>query len=97
MKSWDTSAEKPSRLRIAVRVTPRAGRDEITRDGKTLRVKLTAPPVDGAANEALVSLLAARLHLAKRAIEIVRGVSSREKLIEITGLSETGFWSRLGF
>jgi uncharacterized protein (TIGR00251 family) len=51
-----------------------------------LKVRLTAPPVDGAANEALVALLAERLGIPKRAIQIVRGATSRQKTVEITGM-----------
>lgn len=52
-----------------------------------LRARLTAPPVDNAANEALVKLLADQLALPKRAITIVRGATSRQKLIEIADLT----------
>ena len=96
MKTTGTPAEKSSLLRIAIRVTPSARREEITRDGAILRVKLTAPPVDGTANEALVALLTARLRLPKQAIQIVYGATSREKLVEISGLADTEFWDRLG-
>jgi Uncharacterized conserved protein len=52
-----------------------------------LRARLTAPPVDNAANEALVKLLADQLALPKRAITIVRGATSRQKIIEIADLT----------
>ncbi len=52
-----------------------------------LSVRLTAQPVDGAANEALVALLAERLALPKRSIRIVRGATSRLKTLEIDGLT----------
>lgn len=72
---------------IAVRVQPRSSRNEIawTQDG--LKVCLTAAPVDGAANEALIRLLADRLALPRRAIHVARGVTSRQKLVEIDGLT----------
>lgn len=83
-------------LTVAVRVTPRASRDTLTlEDGGILRARLTAPPVEGAANEALVSLLAERLHLPKRAITIVRGASSRDKQITITGITADDLRARL--
>jgi uncharacterized protein YggU (UPF0235/DUF167 family) len=52
-----------------------------------LKARLMAPPVDGAANEALVALLAERLGIPKRAIRIVRGATSRQKTVEITGMT----------
>lgn len=71
--------------RVAVRVLPRAARNAI--DGVTeagaLRVRLTAPPVEGAANAALVALLADALDLPKRAVTIVRGEHGREKIVLI--------------
>jgi uncharacterized protein (TIGR00251 family) len=69
-------------------VIPRAKRTEIAgRRGGALLVRLAAPPVDGAANEALLAFLAERLGIAKRRIAIVRGAASREKTIAIEGLS----------
>ncbi len=52
-----------------------------------LKVHLTAPPVDGAANDALVALLAERLAVPRRMISIVRGSTSRQKTVEIRGLT----------
>lgn len=80
---------------IAVRVTPRAARDELILDGDILRVKLRAPPVDGAANMALVALVARRLGLPKRAVGIWRGAAAREKVLAITGLDAEGIRRRL--
>ena len=50
-------------------------------------MRLTAPPVDGAANEALVALLAERLGVPKRQVVIVRGATSRLKVVEVVGLN----------
>jgi hypothetical protein len=75
-------------VRFNVHVQPRASRTEIAgeRDG-ALRVRLTAPPVDNAANEALVELLAKALRIARRDIRIVGGATSRRKVIEIDGVT----------
>ncbi|MEO7021037.1 MAG: DUF167 domain-containing protein [Ktedonobacteraceae bacterium] len=73
-------------MRVSVRVVPRSSKNEITWDGDTLKVRLTAPPVDGAANEALITLLAGRLGLPKRALQIVQGATGRQKVLEIEGL-----------
>jgi uncharacterized protein (TIGR00251 family) len=73
--------------RIAVRVQPRARKDEIggERDG-ALVVRVTAPPVEGRANEAVRKLLAKRLGIASGRVSIVRGASGRDKLVEIEGM-----------
>lgn len=72
---------------LAVRIQPRASRNGITRmeDG-TLKIRLTAPPVDGAANEALVKLLAGTFGIAKSRVEILSGHTSREKRVRISGI-----------
>jgi uncharacterized protein len=74
--------------RIDVRVQPRARRNEIAgeRDGALL-VRVTAPPVEGRANEAVRRLLAKRLGIAAGRVSVVRGDSSRDKLVEIEGMA----------
>jgi hypothetical protein len=70
---------------LAVRVTPRASKNEIVEvlsDG-TVKVHLTAPPVEGKANEALVKFLAEVLGVAPTRIEVVAGASGRDKLISV--------------
>lgn len=84
------------RLLVAVRVTPRASHDAITCERGVLRVRLQAPPVEGAANDALVALFARTLGLPKRAITLERGAASREKLVAITHLPLDEFWRRIG-
>src|SRR6476661_8163835 len=79
--------EEANRLLVAVRVTPRARRNELSFADGVLHVRLTAPPVEGAANAALIALLAERLGLPRRAITLLRGESSREKLVAIEGIS----------
>ncbi|MBF0417380.1 MAG: YggU family protein [Magnetococcales bacterium] len=73
-------------LILTTRVQPRASRDKIlgAREG-VLAVSLTAPPVEGAANEAVIRLFAKALHVAKGGVRIVRGERSRDKVIRITG------------
>jgi uncharacterized protein (TIGR00251 family) len=73
--------------RIAVRVQPGARRDDVAgeREG-TLLVRVTAPPVEGKANEAVRRLLAKRLGIAPGRVSVVRGASSRHKLVEIDGM-----------
>jgi len=74
---------------LTVRVQPRASRNSLTvqPDG-TLRIRLTAPPVGGEANAALVIFLAESLDVPKRSIEVVAGKAGRTKLVRIHGMSE---------
>jgi len=74
-------------LVFEVRVAPRASRDRIVgvQDG-ALKVALTAPPVDGAANEALRKMLAKAFGVSKSSIEIVRGDRARTKLLRVQGV-----------
>jgi uncharacterized protein (TIGR00251 family) len=75
---------------LSIRIQPRASKNEILRmEGGMLKVRLTAPPVDGAANEALIKFLADTLSIAKSQVEIVSGHTSREKRIKISGTGET--------
>ena len=75
-------------VRFDVRVQLRASRNEVVgeHDG-ALRVRLAAPPVDGAANEALVEFLAKVLRVAKRDVKIVSGATSKRKIVEIDGVT----------
>ncbi len=69
---------------MQVQLQPRASRNRIAgRQGEAIKVQVHAPPVDGAANAALIETLAEVLGVPRRAIAIVRGVSSRTKLVEI--------------
>jgi uncharacterized protein (TIGR00251 family) len=80
---------------INVRVSPRASRDAVSRtEGGVLKVRLTAPPVEGKANRALKRFLAKRLGVPQTHVEIVSGVRARVKTIRIEGLS-SGEVSRL--
>ena len=70
-------------------VQPRASRSELAgTHGTALKVRLQAPPVEGAANEALIALIADRLGLSKRAVHVVGGATSRSKTVEIEGTTE---------
>jgi uncharacterized protein (TIGR00251 family) len=73
--------------RFAVRLTPRAASDRVDGvvDGE-LRARVTAPAVDGAANNALVRLLADELGIARRDVRIVAGATGRRKLIAVDGI-----------
>jgi uncharacterized protein len=80
--------DRPSGVRFAVHVQPRASRTEIAGiHGDALKVRLSAPPVDGAANEALVDFLSERFAVPRRSVTIVSGAQSRAKIVEIDGLT----------
>jgi uncharacterized protein len=63
--------------------------------GNELRIKVTAPPVDSAANEALVRFLAAQLDVPRNRIELLRGHTSRHKQLKIYGMSVLDLLSRI--
>jgi uncharacterized protein len=71
--------------RLTVRLTPRGGADRVegAGEGGVLHVRVAAPPVDGAANEALCRLLARELALPRGAVRVVAGATGRRKLVEV--------------
>jgi uncharacterized protein (TIGR00251 family) len=79
----------PPNIRFAVRLTPKGGRDSVEgwtveSDGKrTLKARVSAPPEDGKANQALIRLLAKTLNIGKSKVRIVSGAASRLKIIEV--------------
>ena len=73
---------------LSVKLQPRASANEIGEPlGDELRIKVTAPPVDAAANQVLVELLAEKLDCARGRIELVRGHKSRHKVIKLHGFT----------
>ncbi len=89
--------ESEGAVSFAVRVAPRASRDAIEGEWQgALRVRLTAPPVDDRANEALRRLLAGRLNIAISAVRIVAGDHSRTKRIEIRGVRAVQILALMG-
>ena len=89
-------------MRLPVRVTPKGGRDGV--DGWALdpegrpylKIRVSAPPSEGAANAALVALLAKTLKRPKSSVRIVAGETARLKMIEIDGLDEPAAHAVLG-
>ena len=77
-------------MMLNIRLAPNAKRNEITGfDAQgTLKIRVTAKPVEGQANEALVALLSKELRMPKSAIVIKQGLTSKNKLIEIIGLNK---------
>jgi uncharacterized protein (TIGR00251 family) len=82
---------------LRLRVQPRASREEVAGvTADTIRLRLTAPPVDGAANEALIRFLAAKLNVPQSALELVSGRTGRTKVVAVTGVSVVEAARRLG-
>jgi hypothetical protein len=75
-------------LVLTVRVQPRASRDALVLEDTRLKVRITAPPVDGAANAHLLRYLAGRFGVAPSRTELVRGTTGREKTVRIQAPSE---------
>jgi len=80
--------ERPDGIYLSVKLQPRASKSEIDGPiGDELKIKVTAPPVDAAANQALVELLSHTLGCSKGAVKIIRGQTSRHKTILISGVN----------
>lgn len=81
---------------VRLRVQPRASRDEIVGwQAGALRVRVTAPPVEGEANRAVAALLARALGVRPSAVSVVRGERGRDKLVRVEGLSVAEVEARL--
>jgi uncharacterized protein len=85
-------------VRFWVHVTPRSRTDELAADPQsgTIRVRVTAAPEGGKANEAVLALVRRKLKLQARALRVVAGATSRRKWIEADGIEEEELWRRLG-
>ena len=80
---------------LEARVQPRAKYNSIEIEGKALRVRVTAAPAGGKANDAVIGMLAKRLRVAKGAVTIVRGHRGRNKVLWVDGLTESKVFARL--
>lgn len=81
---------------ISVKVTPGASRDEVLGWlGDSLKVRVQAPPTDGKANERLCTFLARELGLPRGAVRLATGASSRQKRVEVQGISESEIRARI--
>ena len=87
----------PEGTLLALKVTPRASKNQIGEAiGAELKLKVTAPPVDSAANRAVIEFLAETLDCAKSAVVLVKGETARHKMILIRGLPPEEVSKRLG-
>jgi uncharacterized protein len=82
--------------RVRLRVSPGARRDELVgRHGEGWKVRVSAPPEDGRANDAVLDLLARELSLPRRSLSIVSGQTAREKVVLVEGIDRTESERRL--
>lgn len=88
--------ETPAGLEIRLHVQPRAKHCEISGiHNRSLKIKVTAPPVDDAANRAVVECFAALLGISKSRLQIISGLKARDKILQIKGISLRGFLDRI--
>jgi len=88
---------QPDGVWLAIKLQPRASANEIGEVmGSELRVKVTAAPVDSAANEALVRFLAETLDCVRNRVELVRGQTSRHKIVRVRGMTAEEVVKKLG-
>lgn len=81
---------------LAIKLQPRASRNEIEAPlGEELKIKVTAPPVDAAANEALLRLLADTLGCTRGAVQLIRGQTSRHKTVFVRGMTVAAAMTKL--
>jgi uncharacterized protein len=88
--------DTPTGAIFQVKVQPRARRNAITGEvGEALKLAITAPPVDGRANEACITFFAELLNVGRSSVTIAAGLSSRNKVIRVTGMSAAQVTERL--
>jgi uncharacterized protein (TIGR00251 family) len=82
---------------VKVHVLPRASREEVAGlAGDAVRIRLTAPPLENRANEALVRFLAVALGVSRPCVEIIAGRRGRRKVVRVAGISRADLFRRLG-
>ena len=89
--------DTPNGATFAVKIHPRGRKNAITGElGDALKLSLTAPPVEGRANQACIEFLANLLNLPRSSVTIASGQNSRKKLIRVSGISADAVRKRLG-
>ena len=92
-----TITEHDGAATFAVRVQPRAKKNAVVGEmGDALKIALTAPPVEGRANQACIEFLAEMVGVSRSAVSIVSGATSRNKVVRIAGTSAAALRRRLG-
>jgi len=84
-------------VRLEVSVQPRSSRNQVVGEqNEALKIKLTAPPVEGEANAALVNFLANYFKLPRKDIRLIKGEASRHKIVEIIGITKEELLDKVG-
>lgn len=95
--SDDFISEQDGRVLLSIRVQPRAGQTAIgERMGNELKIRVAAPPVDDAANDALLRFLAKSLGCSRSQVRLVRGATSRHKVVAVEGMRAAAIRERMG-
>ncbi|MDD3627954.1 MAG: DUF167 domain-containing protein [bacterium] len=82
-------------ISVPVKVVPKSSKETVMIENEIIKVKISAPPTDGKANKYLIEFLSKILDIAKNRIELVHGETSRNKVLRITGISESEFLERI--
>lgn len=94
--SFSFIKESAQGLYVSVKLQPRASRNKLGgKAGDELKIYVTAPPVDSAANKALIQLMADTLDLPKRMVQLVKGQTSRSKTLLVQGMNATQFGEKI--
>jgi uncharacterized protein (TIGR00251 family) len=89
-------SEQSDGVLLSVKLQPRASKNEIGEPlGNQLKIKVTAPPVDSAANETLIEFLAEKLNCGRNRVEIIRGHKSRHKILKLYGFTAEEIFKQL--
>ncbi len=83
-------------IQFSAAIVPRASKNEITGEmNGALKIRLTSPPVEGAANKACIKFLAKRLGVSVSRVDIVGGLTSKNKIIRVEGMDKTTFLQKV--
>ncbi len=80
--------EKKDSIIIPVKVIPKSSRDNIKLENDILKIKVTAAPVDGKANKSVINYISKFLHISKKSVQIISGLTSRKKVLVLKGVTK---------
>jgi uncharacterized protein (TIGR00251 family) len=89
------NTNEPPAIALVVQVHPHSRRARLSFSGDVLHVWVTAPPVEGAANDAVIALIATTLGIPRRQVQIVRGATARHKRVSITGIASADLRAKI--
>ncbi len=82
------AAEEKNQILLTLRIIPNSSKNEIIKTEGMIKVKITAPPVDGKANKALVEFLSKTFKIPKTSFKIIKGETSKDKTLSVSVLDE---------